>query len=66
MSSELKYNIFDPYFTTKKNGTGLGLTLVKKMLEELGGEICIGHSMLGGAKFELYLPISKEQQKLLS
>ena len=66
VSSELKYKIFDPYFTTKKNGTGLGLTLVKKMLEELGGEICIGHSMLGGAKFELYLPISKEQQKLLS
>ncbi|MDK2819032.1 MAG: GHKL domain-containing protein [Spirochaetota bacterium] len=66
LSIELKYKIFDPYFTTKKNGTGLGLTLVKKMLEELNGEIYIGQSSLGGAKFDLYLPISKEFKKLLS
>ncbi|MGL4676784.1 MAG: sensor histidine kinase [Brevinema sp.] len=59
------YKIFDPYFTTKMEGTGLGLTLVKKMVEELGGEIFVAKSQLGGAKFELYFPISIEQ-KLLS
>ncbi|MGL5956887.1 MAG: sensor histidine kinase [Brevinema sp.] len=65
IDTNLSYKIFDPYFTTKIEGTGLGLTLVKKMVEELGGEIIIAKSQLGGAKFELYFPISTDQ-KLLS
>lgn len=62
----LQNKVFEPYFSTKQNGTGLGLTLVKKMVKELGGEIILNDSELGGAKFEIYFPISLEQKKLLS
>ncbi len=64
IDSHVQYKIFDPYFTTKTEGTGLGLTLVKKMVEELDGKIFVAHSNLGGAKFELYFPISSEQKLL--
>lgn len=62
----LKHKIFDPYFTTKPHGTGLGLTLVKKMINELGGQIFLETSEWGGAKFVVYLSISQEHQKLLN
>ncbi len=64
IDSQVLYKIFDPYFTTKPEGSGLGLTLVKKMVEELGGRIFVAHSTLGGARFELYFPISSEQKLL--
>ena len=48
--------IFDPYFSTKKEGTGLGLATVHSIVKKLGGEIIVD-SMLGkGAKFSVYLP----------
>ncbi len=66
IESGVVHKIFDPYFTTKDNGTGLGLTLVKKMIEELNGKILVSASNLHGAKFDIYLPISADIQKLLS
>jgi nitrogen fixation/metabolism regulation signal transduction histidine kinase len=49
--------IFDPYFTTKSEGTGLGLPIVKKVVLEHGGEIECGESELGGAVFSIELPL---------
>jgi two-component system nitrogen regulation sensor histidine kinase NtrY len=49
--------IFDPYFTTKTEGTGLGLPIVKKVVLEHGGEIQCGESELGGALFSIELPL---------
>ncbi len=50
-------HIFDPYFTTKPGGTGLGLHNVKQILEALGGSIEV-HSKVGeGTTFKLYLPL---------
>lgn len=49
--------IFDPYFTTKTEGTGLGLPIVKKVVLEHGGEIVCGESELGGALFSIELPL---------
>lgn len=51
--------IFDRYFTTKKpgEGTGLGLFVTKKLVEELGGEIVVTSRIGGGTIFTVTLPI---------
>lgn len=48
--------IFDPYFTTKNDGSGLGLALVKKMARELGGDVTVISSPDHGAEFSIHLP----------
>jgi len=55
-----KKNIFDPFYTTKKDGTGIGLSLCHKIIEDHFGVIKIMKSSLGGAKFVIKLPIQKE------
>ena len=52
----MRASIFDPYFTTKTDGAGLGLSIVKKIVVEHGGTIDVGSSPLGGARFRLRLP----------
>ncbi|MEA1979855.1 MAG: ATP-binding protein, partial [candidate division Zixibacteria bacterium] len=47
--------IFTPYFTTKEAGTGLGLPMVYKLINEMGGEVKVGKSDLGGAKILIEL-----------
>ncbi|RKX18269.1 MAG: hypothetical protein DRP35_09545, partial [Candidatus Zixiibacteriota bacterium] len=42
--------IFTPYFTTKEAGTGLGLPMVYKIINKMGGEVKVSKSDLGGAK----------------
>jgi signal transduction histidine kinase len=48
--------IFDPYFTRKPGGTGLGLALVKRIIEEHDGTILAENRKEGGAHFEIILP----------
>ncbi|MGL5720822.1 MAG: two-component system sensor histidine kinase NtrB [Brevinema sp.] len=63
--ANLRSRIFEPYYTTKKSGTGLGLTLVKKMVDELAGTISVEESRVGGAAFKINLPLSQGQKKLI-
>ncbi|MDX2092413.1 MAG: ATP-binding protein [Kofleriaceae bacterium] len=51
--------IFEPFFTTKPDGkgTGLGLPIVRNIVEQHGGEISVVRSELGGASFRVVLPI---------
>jgi nitrogen fixation/metabolism regulation signal transduction histidine kinase len=49
--------VFDPYYTTKRDGTGLGLTIVKKIVIDHGGVIDVNDSPLGGARFRIRLPL---------
>jgi PAS domain S-box-containing protein len=48
--------IFDPYFTTKLTGNGLGLASVNSIIAKHGGNICAGSIVGSGTTFTIYLP----------
>jgi PAS domain S-box-containing protein len=48
--------IFNPFFTTKDKGTGLGLATVRKIMEAHGGSVSYAREPRGGARFDLYFP----------
>lgn len=50
--------VFQPFFTLKRSGTGLGLALVQKIVVFHNGRIAIGESAQGGASLQVFLPIS--------
>ncbi len=58
MSDEVKAQVFDPFFSTKERGTGLGLAVVRQIVEGCGGRVEV-HSELGrGSRFDVWLPIA--------
>ncbi|MBL8429390.1 MAG: HAMP domain-containing protein [Dechloromonas sp.] len=59
---ELLPRIFEPYVTTKARGTGLGLPIVKKIVEEHLGTIEISNAPEGGARIEIRLPLVKAEE----
>lgn len=65
ISEEDREKIFEPYFTTKEFGSGLGLTVVYKVIKEHGGDISL-HSREGeGTRFTITLPLPQRERKLL-
>jgi PAS domain S-box-containing protein len=54
--AELLSKIFDPGFTTKPHGTGLGLTVVKRVVDLYGGQISIDSQVGKGTTFTIKLP----------
>ena len=50
---ENRQKVFEPFFSTKSYGTGIGLPLAKKFVERNGGTIEISNSNLGGAKIDV-------------
>jgi signal transduction histidine kinase len=48
--------VFEPLVTTKSSGTGLGLSLVKSVIERHGGRVSAGNRIQGGAMVKLHLP----------
>ena len=50
--------IFTPYFTTKAEGTGLGLTVVHNIVEQHGGTIQVASQEGKGSTFTLWLPVN--------
>lgn len=58
---ELLARVFEPYVTTKAKGTGLGLPIVKKIIDEHHGTITINNTQEGGAQMDIRLPLVKEE-----
>lgn len=60
VAAESRERIFRPFFTSKRNGTGLGLALVQKIVVFHNGRVTVGASPLGGASFQVTLPTEAE------
>ena len=60
-SKDMLANAFEPYVTDKPTGTGLGLPVVKKIVEEHGGRITLSNPAEGGACVKITLPALVEE-----
>jgi signal transduction histidine kinase len=49
--------VFNPFFTTKEVGTGLGLTLVRRITRAHGGRVEVDNRPGDGVTFRLWLPV---------
>ncbi len=61
MPEEVQSKIFDPYFTTKNTGTGLGLAVVQKVVEAHGGTIEVTSREGEGTRFSMIIPRSNKK-----
>ena len=58
---EIREHLFSPFFSTKSGGTGLGLAMTKKIVEDMGGKVRLRSKPEKGTTLSLYLPpLSKE------
>jgi nitrogen-specific signal transduction histidine kinase len=62
---EAMSKIFVPFYTTKSNGTGLGLAVVQKILVQHGGTIEARNQPEGGAEFIVWLPFVREPVRVI-
>ena len=59
MTTEIMQNIFVPFFTTKVDGTGVGLAVSQKIVDDHGGSIKVKSTLQGGTTFSIYLPMKR-------
>jgi signal transduction histidine kinase len=61
MTSEVKTRLFEPFFTTKAKGSGLGLAMVKRIVDGHGGDISVESALAAGTRFIMRLPIVRAE-----
>ena len=65
MSAENMGRVFEPYFTTKPSGTGLGLLIVRRIVREHGGELSIESNQDEGLTLTIRLPYVDKRIRML-
>ena len=56
----MRERLFEHFFTTKEDGLGMGLAIVRSIVQAHGGKIDVENAEGGGARFYFYLPASQE------
>jgi two-component system sensor kinase FixL len=60
LNAEQAARIFEPFFTTKTKGTGLGMAIVKRIVEAHGGQVYVAPNVSPGAEIVIELPRNRE------
>ena len=58
---ELRERVFEPFFTTRSRGVGLGLAVARQIVQAHGGKIEVGDGPAGGARFSVRLPAARAE-----
>ena len=64
IANDNKSKIFMPFFTTKQDGLGLGLSICRSLIESLDGRITLEDRQEPGAAFKVELPVAHQQQSI--
>ena len=59
MDEKTRARVFEPYFTTKKNGTGLGLATVFTIVKQMNGRVILNTTLGRGTTFSIYIPVNR-------
>jgi PAS domain S-box-containing protein len=59
ITEEVRGRIFEPFFSTKEGGTGLGLAVVRQIVESAGGRIEVSSQVGKGSQFDVWWPASE-------
>ena len=62
--AEIRERIFEPFFTTRARGNGIGLSIVKSVVEAHGGSVSTGRLRAGGATFVIDLPAEEKHEHI--
>jgi PAS domain S-box-containing protein len=65
ITQEQLHRIFQPFFTTKKKGSGLGLMVVQRIIRDHGGRIEVDSKVGEGTTFRIWLPMHERPPRLL-
>jgi two-component system, sporulation sensor kinase E len=65
MSADTLSHVFEPYYTTKESGTGLGLLIVRRIVREHGGELAIASTEGKGLTLTIRLPFKEQRVRML-
>jgi C4-dicarboxylate-specific signal transduction histidine kinase len=63
LSEEARTRLFDPFFTTKAEGLGMGLAIVRSIIESHGGTIAAENRTDGGAHFHFTIAVNSDTPK---
>ena len=62
--ADIRNALFRPFFSTKSGGLGIGLALVKRMVEQWNGQVTLAPAPVQGTRVELTLPLAKVERRL--